>query len=48
VLLAFVPPQVAIPVIGGRLALGTWQSIAPAGLNAGNQSRQVCLSFLSG
>src|ERR1700683_3459780 len=28
VLPAFVPPDATIPVIGGRLALGTWQSVA--------------------
>jgi secondary thiamine-phosphate synthase enzyme len=43
---AFVPPQVTVPVTGGRLALGTWQSIALVDLNADNQTRQVRLSFL--
>src|SRR4029077_16096123 len=34
VLPAFVPPYATVPVIGGRLALGTWQSIALVDLNA--------------
>jgi secondary thiamine-phosphate synthase enzyme len=40
------PPSVSIPVIGGRLALGTWQSIAVLDTNVDNQRRQVRLSFL--
>lgn len=44
---AFVPPYATIPVIGGRLALGTWQSIALVDLNVDNPERQVRLSFLS-
>ena len=43
---AFVPPYATIPVIGGRLALGTWQSVALVDLNADNPDRQVRLSFL--
>jgi len=44
---AFVPPYATIPVIGGRLALGTWQSVALIDLNVDNPDRQVRLSFLS-
>jgi len=44
---AFVPPYATIPVIGGRLALGTWQSVALVDLNVDNPERQVRLSFLS-
>lgn len=47
VLPAFVPPYATMPVIGGRLALGTWQSIALVDLNVDNPDRQVRLSFLS-
>jgi secondary thiamine-phosphate synthase enzyme len=47
VLPAFVPPYATIPVIGGRLALGTWQSVALVDLNVDNPDRQVRLSFLS-
>jgi secondary thiamine-phosphate synthase enzyme len=43
---AFVPPYATIPVIGGRLALGTWQSVALVDLNVDNPDRQVRLSFL--
>ena len=46
VLPAFVPPYATVPVIGGRLALGTWQSIALVDLNADNPDRRVRLSFL--
>jgi secondary thiamine-phosphate synthase enzyme len=44
---AFIAPCATIPVIGGRLALGTWQSIALVDLNVDNPDRQVRLSFLS-
>src|SRR5487761_615348 len=46
VLPAFVPPHATVPVIGGRLALGTWQSVALVDLNVDNPDRQVRLSFL--
>ena len=47
VLPALVPPYASVPVISGRLALGTWQSIALVDLNVDNPDRQVRLSFLS-
>jgi len=47
VLPAFVPPHATVPVIGGRLALGTWQSIALVDLNVDNPDRRVRLSFLA-
>ena len=43
---AFVPPYATIPVTGGSLALGTWQSIALVDLNVDNPDRRVRLSFL--
>jgi thiamine phosphate synthase YjbQ (UPF0047 family) len=43
---AFVPPYATVPVIGGRLTLGTWQSIALVDLNVDNPDRSVRLSFL--
>ncbi|HEX6524860.1 MAG TPA: secondary thiamine-phosphate synthase enzyme YjbQ [Streptosporangiaceae bacterium] len=46
VLPAFVPPFATLPVVGGRLALGTWQSIALVDLNVDNPDRQIRLSFL--
>ena len=48
VLPALVPPYASIPVLGGELALGTWQSIALVDLNVDNPTREVRLSFLPG
>ena len=47
VLPAFIAPYASIPVIAGRLALGTWQSICLVDLNVDNPDRQVRVSFLS-
>jgi secondary thiamine-phosphate synthase enzyme len=47
VLPAFIAPYAIVPVLGGRLALGTWQSIALVDLNVDNPDRQVRLSFLA-
>ena len=44
---ALVPPYATVPVLGGRLALGTWQSICLVDLNVDNLDREVRLSFLS-
>ncbi|MBF6298146.1 YjbQ family protein [Nocardia amamiensis] len=44
---ALIPPYATVPVLGGKLALGTWQSIALVDLNIDNPDRQVRLSFLS-
>lgn len=44
---AFVAPQTTVPVVGGRLELGTWQSIAVVDLNVDNPDRRVRLSYLS-
>jgi secondary thiamine-phosphate synthase enzyme len=46
VLPAFIAPYATVPVLGGRLALGTWQSIALVDVNVDNPDRQVRLSFL--
>ena len=48
VLPALVPPYATVPVLAGKLALGTWQSICLVDLNVDNSDRQVRLSFLSG
>ena len=40
------PPSLSIPVVDGRLALGTWQSIALVDPNPDNDERTVRLSFL--
>jgi secondary thiamine-phosphate synthase enzyme len=42
------PPSLTVPVVAGRLALGTWQSIALLDPNADNATRRVRLSFLAG
>ena len=46
VLPAFVAPYATLPVIGGALALGTWQSVALVDLNVDNPERHVRLSYL--
>ena len=43
-----VSPSVVVPVQGGRMQLGTWQSIVLVDLNADNPRRAVRLSFLTG
>jgi secondary thiamine-phosphate synthase enzyme len=48
VLPAFVAPSVVVPVIGGRLTLGTWQSVCLVDTNVDNAERTVRLSFLAG
>ncbi|WP_338599123.1 secondary thiamine-phosphate synthase enzyme YjbQ [Saccharopolyspora sp. SCSIO 74807] len=48
VLPALVPPYATIPVLGGRLALGTWQSVCLVDTNADNPVRRVRFSFLAG
>jgi secondary thiamine-phosphate synthase enzyme len=42
------PPALTLPVVGGRLGLGTWQSVAVLDPNADNPTRRVRLSFLPG
>jgi secondary thiamine-phosphate synthase enzyme len=41
-------PSLSVPVIGGRLTLGTWQSITLLDPNEDNATRRVRLSFLAG
>jgi secondary thiamine-phosphate synthase enzyme len=48
VLPAVVSPTVTLPVVGGRVALGTWQSVVLVDLNGDNPRRHVRLSFLAG
>ena len=48
VLPLLVSPSVTIPVVEGRLALGTWQSIALLDPNRDNPRRTVRLAFLAG
>ncbi|WP_299539737.1 secondary thiamine-phosphate synthase enzyme YjbQ [uncultured Streptomyces sp.] len=46
VLPALVPPHATLPVIAGRLELGTWQSVCLVDTNISKDNRQVRLSFL--
>jgi secondary thiamine-phosphate synthase enzyme len=48
VLPAIVPPHATLPVLNGRLELGTWQSVCLVDTNRDNPDRQVRLSFLAG
>jgi secondary thiamine-phosphate synthase enzyme len=40
------PPSLSVPVVEGRLTLGTWQSIALLDPNADNDRRTVVLTFM--
>jgi secondary thiamine-phosphate synthase enzyme len=42
------PPSLTVPVVSGRLTLGTWQSIALLDPNSDNAYRAVRLTFLPG
>ena len=42
------PPSLTVPVVGGRLGLGTWQSICLLDPNQDNAVRTVRLGFLAG
>lgn len=48
VLPALLPPYATVPVLGGRLALGTWQSVCLVDTNVDNPVRTVRLSLLTG
>ncbi|MDQ3688464.1 MAG: secondary thiamine-phosphate synthase enzyme YjbQ [Chloroflexota bacterium] len=48
VLPLLVSPSLTIPVVAGRMTLGTWQSIALLDPNADNRRRVVRLAFLGG
>ena len=48
VLPLLVPPSVTVPVAGGELQLGTWQSIALLDPNPDNPTRTVALTFVAG
>ncbi len=45
---ALLAPSLSIPVLDGRLALGTWQSLVLVDTNLDNPHREVRLSFLPG
>ena len=44
----FVAPSLTVPVDGGRLRLGTWQSVVLVDPNRENDVRRVRLSFVAG
>jgi secondary thiamine-phosphate synthase enzyme len=48
VLPAFISPSVTVPVVDGRIALGTWQSIVLVDTNVDNPDRRVRFTFISG
>ncbi len=48
ILPAFIAPSITVPVLAGRLQLGTWQSICLVDTNVDNYERTVRLSFLRG
>ena len=48
VLPAFIAPYATLPVLSGRVALGTWQSICLVDPNGDNPNRQVRFSFVAG
>lgn len=45
---ALVPPYATVPVVDGRLALGTWQSVCLVDLNVDNPDRTVRFSLIPG
>jgi secondary thiamine-phosphate synthase enzyme len=47
VLPAFIAPSIVVPVLGGRLQLGTWQSVCLVDTNVDNAVRTVRLSMLT-
>jgi secondary thiamine-phosphate synthase enzyme len=47
VLPLLVAPSLSLPVLDGRLALGTWQSVVMVDPNVDNPTRTVRLSFLA-
>lgn len=48
VLPAFIAPSLVLPVVGGKLELGTWQSVVVVDTNRDNPRRKVRLSFIAG
>jgi secondary thiamine-phosphate synthase enzyme len=45
---AIVSPSLVVPVLDGKLALGTWQSVVFVDTNRDNPHRRVRLSFRAG
>ena len=45
---ALIAPSMSVPVLSGRMALGTWQSVCLVDTNGDNPSRKIRLSLLAG
>ena len=45
---AFIPPHASVPVLEGRMQLGTWQRVCLIDTNTDNHQRHVRFSFLAG
>jgi len=45
---ALISPSMVVPVRGGRMQLGTWQSVVLVDFNADNPRRTFRLTFLAG
>ncbi len=48
VLPALISPSLVVPVLRGRMALGTWQSVVLVDPNIDNPERQVRCSYMAG
>lgn len=48
VLPAWISPSLTLPVLDGRVALGTWQSVVVVDPNVDNPDRRLRLSYLAG
>lgn len=48
ILPGLVAPSAVVPVVGGEMTLGTWQSIVVVDPNADNPRRTVRFSFIKG
>jgi secondary thiamine-phosphate synthase enzyme len=48
VLPLLVPPSLSVPVVDGRLQVGTWQSVALLDTNLDNPRRRVILTLIAG
>lgn len=48
VLPAYIAPSVTVPVLDGRMTLGTWQSVVLVDTNVDNPVRRVRFSFVAG
>jgi secondary thiamine-phosphate synthase enzyme len=47
ILPAFISPTLTLPVLGGEVTLGTWQSIVLIDPNVDNPRREVLFAFLA-